>query len=197
MSRESTSERRRLGRFAEYLIVAMILSIMVFVLLPAVRQVRNPDGPPGEMVPSVAPDETNRVWNASGLSIVLPENWEMKDFGDANSDSLYTYARGAPGRRTKALINVQPLGDISSLDLSTFTVMTFQGFPAYERMIVEREDTFDDPAWSSYTMYFQHEREWWVVDYGVARECRALPEVVRRYINAIRWDTKPSMTRGT
>lgn len=179
----------KLGRFTEFLIVATVLILLVAVLLPAVRDAQNPNGPPGEVVPSAPPQEARRVRNATGLSIVLPENWEVKDFGDAEPQSLYTYARGAPGRRVKALVNVEPIDDISRVDLSTFTATTFQGSAAYERMVVESKDTFDDPPWSRYTMYFQHEGDWWVVNYGFARECTEVPEMVLRYINTIRWDT--------
>ncbi len=196
MSTKSTKERRGLGRLAEYSIVAVIVTLMALVLLPVVRDAKkNSHGPPGEMVPSEPPEERNRV-RAFDLSMVLPENWEIVDFGDLESGSLFTYARGTPGRRTKALLNVHR-GDIFAVDLAAFNAITFQGSQAYERMIVEREDTFDDPAWSRYTMYFQHDGQWWVVEYGVARECEALPPMVRTYINTILWDIEPSAKSGS
>jgi len=183
----SSQKHRKIGRLAEWSIVLGIVTLMVLVLLPAVRNVRNPNGPSGEMVPSAPPEEARRVQNGSGLAIVLPENWEMKDFG-SEWEQLYVYPRGMPGRRVKALISVEPLGDIASQDLSAFAATTFQGSQAYERMVVEREDTFDDPAWSRYTMYCQHDGRWWTVTYGLAQECEVLPSIVRQYINTIRWE---------
>ena len=191
MSAYSAKQRHGLGRAAEFAVVAIIVTLLVVLLVPAVQQTRNPTGPHGRMIPSAAPIESRRVRNAAGPSIVLPENWELKQNGIPEAErTLFIYPRGTPGRRLTALLQIQPLRDISFADLSRFNAITFQGSQAYERMVVEREDTFDDPAWSRYTMYFQHEEQWWVVEYGIARECDALPDMIRRYIDTIRWEAE-------
>jgi len=143
------------------------------------------------MIPSATPIESRRVRNAAGLSIVLPENWELKQDGIPGAERmLFIYPRGTPGRRLTALLQIQPLRDVSIADLSRFNAIIFQGSQAYERMVVERQDTFDDPAWSRYTMYFQRGEQWWVVEYGIALECDALPDMIRRYIDTIRWEAE-------
>jgi hypothetical protein len=188
----STKERRGLRCSVELFVVAVILGVLVILLVPTVQNVRLPDGPPGEMIPTLAPDEKRRVDHASGISIVLPENWDTRNFDDAELENLFIYARGFPGRRLKSLITIALVANIPSLDLTAFTATTFQGLPAYERMVVERADTFDDPARSRFTMYFQHDDQWWRLDYCLASECKVLPEMVRTYINTIRWHAKAS-----
>lgn len=198
MSAHSVKERRGLGRPAEFAVVAIIVTLLVVLVVPAVHQTRNPDGPHGRMIPSATPIESRRVRNAAGLSIVLPENWELKQDGIPGAERmLFIYPRGTPGRRLTALLQIQPLRDVSIADLSRFNAIIFQGSQAYERMVVERQDTFDDPAWSRYTMYFQRGEQWWVVEYGIALECDALPDMIRRYIDTIRWEAESPTKSNT
>ncbi len=171
MPTNSATKRRLLPSPVEFLVVAIIISLMMLFLWPAVQATRNPRGPHGRMIPTEPPDESHRIRNADGLSIVLPKNWEVWEAIDSTfpeAKYLRVYPRGAPGRRLKALLIVQPGRTPGSGDVSAFTKTTFLGSDAYERMLVERKDTFDDPAWSQYAMYFQHGGEWWYVRYGLA-----------------------------
>ena len=198
MSTCSAKQRPGLGRLAEFAIVAVIVTLLVVLLVPAVQQARNPNGPHGRMIPSAPPVESRRARNGAGVSIVLPENWELKPDGIAGAErTLFIYPRGTPGRRLTALLQIQPLRDISFVDLSGFNATTFHGAQAYERMVVERQDTFDDPAWSRYTMYFLHREQWWVVEYGIALECDTLPDMIRQYIDTIRWEDESATKSDT
>jgi hypothetical protein len=189
-------KRYLLRRFWEAVAITVILSLLVLLLIPAVEEARSPYGPVGEMIPSVPPNETNRVRNAHGLSIVLPENWQLME-RPLESQTLYADNR-ATRRRGCALLIIQRVGDSLSQDLLDFTATEFQGSRAYERMVVEREAVFlDKPAWSQYRTYFQHGGQWWYARYGIARECSTVPAMVRRYINTFHWDAAPPAESGT
>lgn len=177
-----------LGQFA---VVLGIIAILVFLLLPVVRQARM-NGPSGKMIPAEPPVEANRASNSTGWSIVLPKDWVCH----ADEERL-TIATNTYKRRGSALLIVSPVAGESSAeppDLAArreqlgFTPTTFQGSPAYEKMSVERKGSFDDPAWSLYILECQVGTRRLVVKYGVALECKTLPPMVRRYIETIRWD---------
>lgn len=51
-----------------------------------------------------------------------------------------------------------------------------------------REGTFDDPARSVYTLYFQHGGQWWIAEYGLARRCTDVPPMIRLYLDTFRCD---------
>jgi hypothetical protein len=148
------------------------------------------------MVPSVPPNETNRVRNAHGLSIVLPENWQLME-QPLEPQALYAHNRETRRRGCARLI-IRRVGDNLSQDLSDFAATELQGSRAYERMVVEREPVFmDKPAWSQYRAYFRHGGQWWCARYGIAREFRTVPAMVRQYLNTFRWDPPTPIETGT
>jgi hypothetical protein len=54
-------------------------------------------------------------------------------------------------------------------------------------MRVVRPWTFDDGAWSEYTLYLKHDGECYEVRYGIAEERTRLPDEVRRHLKTHRW----------
>ena len=66
-----------LSRPLEVAVTLMLVAASIGLLAPAVLQVRVPGGA-GLPIPKQHPDEANRVYHSSGLSIVLPENGELK-----------------------------------------------------------------------------------------------------------------------
>lgn len=167
----------------ELVIVSAIIAGLVAVIYPVVQATRNPRGPHGETYPSEPPNEANRITHPTGLSIILPANWD--DLSDT-SRFLRIAARGTPGRRLKSDIVIgqcEPGPDESTI--SQCKTIQFQGSLAYEVCRVERKDSFDDPASSSYSLYVQRRGVWWHVNYLVSDEMNVLPDSVRQYIETI------------
>lgn len=75
-------------------------------------------------------------------------------------------------------------------DLEQFKCVKFQEFPAYERMVIVRKDSFDDPARSDYELYINRHGEWWNVHFLISEEMTELPAMMRKYINMIRFPPK-------
>lgn len=180
----------RRKRIVEYFIVVSIVGGLFALLYPAVKSARErpgrfSPGPSGELIPVAAPQEANRIVHASGLSIIVPENWEqIRDHGP-DVPFLWVAARVQGFRRLTAWITIEKQEHLSEAILSGTARVTFQGYPAYERMEVEREDTFDDPASSRYSLYVDVAGEWWLIEFVVADEIRTLPHQIKAYIDSI------------
>ncbi len=171
--------------------ILFIIVMLIAVLVPAVLQKRNPNGPHGKMIPVTAPREENRFTYPARPSIILPPNWEIKHGKEwAEFHSLRIWPRWGSGRLPSYLniwiISQPPENE----DLSKFKRIKFQGFPAYERMVITGKSSFDDPARSDYDLFINRDDEWWLVRFEVAKEMTELPEIMREYINTIRFPPK-------
>ncbi|QDT26660.1 hypothetical protein Enr10x_19700 [Gimesia panareensis] len=170
----------------ELLVIVLINVILIALLYPAVQQARDPNGPPGKMIPDILPDEKNRFSYPARPSIILPPNWEIRHGKEEPEfHSLLIWPRCGMRRRPSSLsiwINSPPP---ENEDLSKFKRVKFQGFPAYERMVISRKDSFDDPARSDYDLYINRDGEWWHISFLVSDEMTALPAMMRKYINSI------------
>lgn len=198
MNRQHTGPRAGFTR-TELVIVLAIIAGLFALLYPAVQNARNAKGPHGETYPSTAPNEASRVTHPTGISIVLPVNWDNLSSTDPISTTLRIAARGTPGRRLKSVIAISqchPEPDQQTLDRCT--KLRFQDSPAYEICRVERNDSFDDPARSSYDLYIQRQDGWWCVNYLVADEINVLPNSIRQYIETIAFPApkNPQQTKG-
>lgn len=175
----------------ELLVVILINVILIVLVYSAVEQVRDPNGPHGKMIPVSPPNEKNRFTYPARPSIILPPNWEIRhDKDDAEFHSLLIWPRCGMRRRPSFL----PIGietpPPEKEDLSKYKQVKFKGFPAYERMVITREDSFDDPARSDYVLYINRDGEWWHVSFLVSDEMTELPAMMRQYINTIRFPPK-------
>lgn len=57
-------------------------------------------------------------------------------------------------------------------------------------MVITGKSSFDDPARSDYDLFINRDDEWWLVRFEVAKEMTELPEIMREYINTIRFPPK-------
>lgn len=185
-TRDELPSKRQAFPLLDLVAVLFICGSLVALLVPAVRNVRNAKGPLGEMIPTGSPIESNRITHATGLSIVAPVNWDQtRDMGP-DAPFLQIAARGAPGRRLRSIITVSlcdPIPDKQTLE--SCQQVQFQGAPAYEKAKVEREDTFDDPAWSSYDLYVARNGTWWRVHFSIASKMTELPNSIRQYLETV------------
>ena len=156
------------------------------VLYPAIQSSRNPKGPPGKVYPSSPPNEANRIVHPTGLSIVAPENWDQVTEMGPDIPFLRIAARGAPGRRLRSIIMVSQCSpDPDEAMLAARNKTAFQGATAFEACTVTREDSFDDPASSSYDLYFEQNGIWWQVSFLVADRMTELPDSIRQYVDTL------------
>ncbi len=171
-------------RWWEFILVPVILGGLFALFYPAVESVRNPQGPYGAMYPAAVPDEINRITSRDGLSIITPRNWDLADDG---LGGLRIAARGAPLRRLKSIISIRECSPPPEPHrLERCRKIQFQQHVAYEICEVSRTDSFDDPASSSYDLYFERDGKWWNVNFLVADAITELPDSVRQHINTIR-----------
>ena len=135
----------------ELMIVLVILGGLFASLYPALERTQNSKGPHGETYPSAGLNEANRITHPTGLSIILPANW---DDLSGRSPILRIAARGMPMRRQKSVISIrQSDSEPDQRTLDRCKKLQFQNSPAYEMCIVGRKKSFDDPASSSYDLY--------------------------------------------
>ena len=88
--------------------------------------------------------------------------------------------------RLKSFITIQRTEPPGEIGLIGTTRVSFQGLPAYGRMAIDRESTFDDPALSSYHLYVDAAGEWWLIGWVVADAIRELPPEIKKYIDTVR-----------
>jgi len=167
------------------LVVVLILIPICCVVWPVVRDAR---GPRGEPIPLHPPDERNRVHHPLGFSLVAPPNWDSRIILKSGPLLLTPKTPGRYARRSRALIVVTRLGNDQPADLERLEQTSFLSRSAYEGMQIVRPWTFDDGAWSEYTLYVTHGGDWYEIRYSIAEERTQLPGEVRRYLNTLRWD---------
>jgi hypothetical protein len=145
-----------------------------------------PRGSFGLAVPTVPPDESRRHYFFKlGLSMVLPPDWESSSTGRF----LVTPRNPGPPRRSRALIVVSSLGHHRPPGIEEMARVEFQGHEAYEQMMIVRAWSFDDGAFSEYTMYFPRGDDWYEIKYGIAEERTVLPAIIRQYLETLQWNT--------
>lgn len=170
----------------ELAVVAGICGVLSCCLWPIVRDARGPSGDP---IPKESPDEARRARGPGDVSMVVPPNWGTNPAG---SLAMAPLNPGRYARRSRALIAVSRIGRDRPSGLDDLRRADFLGHEAYEGMRVVRPWTFDDGAWSEYTLYLRRGEDWYVVRYGIAEERTELPGVVRQYLDTLRWDEGPS-----
>ncbi len=139
------------------------------------------------MIPTQSPHESNRIVHASGLSIIAPINWDQILDKGPSIPFLCIASRGMPGRRHKALIAITQCEKPNDDSLKRFLKVKFQQHVAFEKMTIKRKGTFDDPPSSSYDLYVLISGQWWYINFLVAEEMTLLPEIVRQYIETIKF----------
>lgn len=187
----STAGRRFLPRRVEYAFVLVIIGGMAAVIIPAVRAVRDPRGPNGLAIPAEHPAEVRRVGHSSGLSIVLPVNWEFQTSLTSEPPRIFIYPRGIGRTRSQLAVWLLEERELSS-QLENYRRIEFQNFSAYEKFDNLIESTFDDPAWSGCKLFVKRDDQWFCIRFGIQGEHRELPAMIREYINTIRWPVKKS-----
>jgi hypothetical protein len=177
-------DRRRslLPSRVELVIVALLCAGVSSCLWSVLRDAR---GPTGDPIPKQPPDEANRVHSPLGFSMVVPPDWNARITG---SLFMAPMSPGRYARRSKALIDVSYLGHETPSEVALSRKTRFLGEAAYEGMEVVRPWTFDDGAWSEYTLYARRGADWYEIRYGIAEERTTLPAMVRRYLNTLRLD---------
>src|SRR4051812_35962545 len=99
------SDRRvRRPVLAELAVVAGICGLLSCCLWPIVRDAR---GPTGDPIPKEPPDEANRVHHPSGLSMIVPPDWDVAPAGPL---LMAPRNPGRYARRSRAMIVVSRLG---------------------------------------------------------------------------------------
>jgi hypothetical protein len=179
------NRKARPSLLAQILVVLLILIPICCLVWPVVRDSR---GPMGEAIPRQPPEEKNRVHHPLGFSLVVPPKWDSHIILNGGPLVLAPMSLGKYARRSKASIVVTYLKRYRPPDIESLGKTSFLGQSAYEVMQVNRPWTFDDGAWSEYTLYLTHDGYWYEIRYGIAEERTQLPGEVRQYLNTLRWE---------
>jgi hypothetical protein len=71
-------------------------------------------------------------------------------------------------------------------DVTGFTLLQFQSYPAYERMHVYPDN--NSPTNSLYELYVDRNGEWWMISFLITDERMAeLPPEIRQYIDTVQF----------
>jgi hypothetical protein len=181
-----SKRKSRLPTRAEWVIVALILGVQSSCLWAAVRNARR--GPAGNPMPEALPDEAARVRHPLGFSMVVPPGWGPYTAGSEGVGRLSMYTR--INKRKNARIAVTCFGR-ETPQLEGLRKTRFLGHEAYEKMEVLRPWTFDDGAWSKYTLWFRRGGDWYEIEYDTSEERTTVPPVIQRYLNTLRFDDRP------
>jgi hypothetical protein len=162
-------------------VAAAILAALTAYHWPNFRDALEPTG---NSIPRESPDESRRIIATSGLSIVVPMNWDYRVFAPDELGLLQrTTVRGA-----KASIIVKKCAEAPPVQLlAEYRNTEFQGRTAFESMAVIREATVEDLPWSEYDLYLERTDGWWQISYGLPESKTSLPRQVRRYLETVRF----------
>ena len=169
---------------SEVLAIVLVVGVLVVILYPAVMAALA-DGTPGEMIPTVPPNESDRVYHPNGLSIIKPPNWKVS-ITDAKEDSLLSISPQGVGR-AKSMISIRSI-EAAALDemvFDDFQKSKFNGFSSYERMQLIKAGTLDDPPVSEYELFVYQNENRWFIRFTIQRKIAALPDEIREYIDTI------------
>lgn len=174
----------------EFLVVVCVIGVLTTFFI---KDFWNSKGPAGKTIPVTSPREENRFFHPLGLSFIAPPNWdsnlimeyhqEVPWLSVAPRDRLFT-------RFQRASFGCKLIDPPQTEQLSEYVRVKFQGFPAYERMYVWRQDSFDAPASSVYYLLVDRNGQWWQIYYEIADETITLPPIMREYFDTIRFPPK-------
>ena len=163
-------------------VVVAVLFGLVSLLWPILSK-----GPAGRMIPTDEPNEANRVENAAGFSIVVPNRWKQMvnvSSPDLSILTLHPFSPIVARSRAELAITRQR----EPVPISNMAAVQFQGLPAHESMEVTREWGIDDPPSSEYRLVFQRGDYWYRLSYSIAQQRTTLPAEIRRYLDTFRTD---------
>ena len=161
----------------EVLLVVVIFGCLAWFLWPIIRM-----SPAGRAIPAFVPDESRRVVNADGYSIVLPPRWQCRH--NLSGFGIIMCPESPIAARSTATIVLSQLREPPALD--GFTETHFDEHVAWERMDIVREWTIDDPPRSNYVLLIDHNGDWFRFEYSIAKSRTDLPKEIRSYIGTIR-----------
>ncbi len=171
--------KRLLPSRFEILVILAVWAAMGVLLWPLVRR------PAGPRIPTSPPEESRRYHHRDGFSLVVPANWDVREFDGILALTPQTSFEGV---RSPTGLSIMTLGPEQPREIELAKEALFRGRPAWERMELVRKGTFDDPPLSTYTLYFQRHEEWWVASYFLAESLTEVPPMVRRYIETLQWE---------
>ena len=137
-------------------------------------------GPAGTNVPPFQNDDSRRLHNEMGLSIIVPERWACLQ---NNALGLHLHPMTPFASRSRATMSLARL--FEQPDLSGCIEVRFRDCAAWEKMYVAREYSIDDGALSVFRLYIQHPTGWIEFTYSIASETETLPASIREYIQSI------------
>jgi hypothetical protein len=184
--REKGKPRRRWLREC---LIALVVSCPFWLLLWwPIGTSPNSGAPLGRGIPAEPPDEANRVVHPQGFSIILPPNWESTILGVSSSDAgeIVAFPRQLVPTRSGAGIVLSNYGKRSPTDLSDAQPVRFQGKPAFERVSTRPGVFLDSPPLFRYSLAFQRAGAWYELMDSLARDQRAIPQVIQQYFNTFR-----------
>jgi hypothetical protein len=162
----------------ELAVIAVVGIGLAILLWPIIKH-----GPAGPNVPPFENDESRRLHNDMGLSIIVPQRWTCLQ----NSPlGIHLYPMTPFASRSRATMSLARLGE--EPDLSRFTKVRFRDCDAWEEMHIARAYSFDDGALSVFRLYIQHPIGWIEFTYSIASETESLPASIREYIQSIEID---------
>jgi hypothetical protein len=171
---------------AEWLVVALILGAQY----SCIRVVVQSAGPVGKAIPEMPPDEGDRVRHPLGFSMVVPPGWIHHTVGWQGVGEIRMFTH--TNKRKHSDISITFVGHDAPVQLKGLRRTRFLGQEAYDRMVVLRPWTFDDGAWSQYTLYFRRGGDWYGVTYHMSEERTTVPPMIQRYLNTLRIDERPA-----
>jgi hypothetical protein len=175
--------KRKRKLWQELVVVLLIvIPIMGLVWWPILTSDTKP-WETGRPIPVEAPSEERRLHHDAGVSIIVPPNW--KEWVNDEPAMIQLNPRQVTAGRSKAGMGITLLLEQPS-ELAQCTETQFQGQPAHLK-VERRRSTFDDPALTTWTIYVQHDDNWFAVSYFIAEAHDEIPEMGKRYLETVRF----------
>ncbi len=175
------------------LVVVLMMACVLTLCYTAVQQVRNPKGPHGQIYPTTPPSEDRRITHPTGLSIVVPINWDQILDEGPLVPFLCVSSRGYPGARLRSWIEIRACEEPPIHELSKLSKTRFQTHDAFESMEIQPSNA--DSGLSMYTLFVNAPDQWWCVRYCIADKTTTLSPRIKAYIDTIKLPIDQITTR--
>lgn len=168
------------------------LAVVLLIVVPVVALIWLPilstDTKPwnaGHFIPVESPSEDWRVHNDAGFSVICPPNWEARN---QHGRIKLTPKQVRAGRSSAGIIVSE--WDEFPESLTLYEDTKFLGTAAHLK-VERRRSTFDDPALTWWTYFFQHDGKWIEVSYHISEWHEEIPEMAMRYLETFKMSDAP------
>lgn len=186
---ETENKPQKKSGLFDWIMIIAVLVILLAWLYPAVNY--SLSGGPGDAYLYKQPEESRRVYNSDGTSIIRPEGWQIQEPLPPHEFMFSAGSSRHPcrlsGMSDQSEGEQVPSSIQSRLKDAALRPTMFQGEPAFEYVTQDnRSGGMEDPSWLRGGIYFFRNNRCYLLEYqfSVYEEVAPVPPNLRAYLES-------------